>query len=158
MKIKHMKVEWVDVEHGVEDDYRLTYEPNFRGHVATMVNSLESIIADCTLAAGRLGGLIWLAKASQCLKRFGLKLLAVQRSERHTTAHLVDSRSELIEFINKGLGVTGRLERVGFVDCPDIWFWEGNNGAILSTKNLDQPLVNKCDGYQGSLSLSAQLP
>ena len=68
--------------------------------------------------------------ASGCSKRFGIKLLAIQPS-RVTMAYMADSRRRLIKWINQGLGVTGRLERAGFAGCPEIWFWEENNGALV---------------------------
>ena len=42
-------------------------------------------------------------------------------------------RARTIEWVNAGLGVRGKLERVSTSDCDGLWFWEGSDGGKLKT-------------------------
>jgi len=82
-----------------------------------------------------LAGLVALTKASKSLKRIGLRIPVTDTGDKFCVVKM-KVRTSLIEWLNNGLGVIGKLESAGFHACHETWFWEGENGGLLSAKKL----------------------
>lgn len=86
-------------------------------------------------------GLFALARASKCLKRIPIRIPAIKswEGQKLTDRHAESDRDWLIRSFNIRLGVVGKLERVATARSNELWFWEGENEAVLSVGPIPQP-------------------
>lgn len=104
-----------------------------------MMNKLETVTLDLSpcwdnIACRDLRTAQYLLKASSQPRKLFVRCPGLLFADSAMERYILNNRTEVINWVNEGLKLPGRLERVSTSAVDELWFWERGDGEKLDVK------------------------